>query len=52
MGEPEMGYISLSKLPDVSARLPISLERDLSFRASKTLIEYARDARIKGQIVA
>lgn len=52
MGEPEMGYISLSELLDVSAALPIGLERDLSFRANKTLSEYARDARIMGRIVA
>lgn len=43
MVEPEMGYNSLSELPDVSARLPIRLVRDLSFRADKTLSEYARD---------
>lgn len=52
MGDPEMGYISLAELLDVSARLPIGLERDLGFRANKRLSEYARDARIMGRIVA
>lgn len=52
MDERKMGCISLSELLDVSARLPIRLERDLSFRTYKTLSEYARDARIMGRIVA
>ena len=52
MGDPEMGYISLSELRDVSARLPIRLQRDLSFWTHKTLSKYARDARIMRRIVA
>ncbi|WP_426313537.1 DUF2958 domain-containing protein [Methylobacterium fujisawaense] len=52
MGEPEMGYISLAELLDVSRRLPIGLECDLSFKATKSLSEYAREARAACRIVA
>ncbi|APT34907.1 single-stranded DNA endonuclease [Methylobacterium phyllosphaerae] len=51
-GEPELGYVSLDELKEVSAGLVIGLERDLSFRADRPVSEYARDARIMGRIVA
>lgn len=52
LGSPEMGYISLAELMDVSARLPIGLERDLSFRGQYPLSVYARAARADGKILA
>lgn len=52
VGEPELGYVSFDELKEVSAGLAIGLERDLSFRANKTISEYARNARIMGRIVA
>jgi hypothetical protein len=52
VGKPELGYISLAELQDVGWLLPVGLERDLSFQATKTLSEYARDARIVGRIAA
>ncbi len=52
MGEPEMGYVSLAELLDVGRRLPIALECDLSFKATKRLSEYAREARAAGKIIA
>jgi hypothetical protein len=51
-GEPELGYVSLEELKEVSAGLAIGLERDPSFKASKSLSAYARDARAAGRIVA
>lgn len=51
-GEPELGYVSLDELKEVSSGLVIGLERDLSFRAGKSISEYAREARVMGRIVA
>lgn len=52
LGSPELGYVDLQELADVRFppfRLPI--ERDLSFRATMTMAEYANEARTKGRIV-
>ncbi|SFM85023.1 DUF2958 domain-containing protein [Methylobacterium pseudosasicola] len=50
-GEPELGYVSLEELKEVSAGLVIGLERDLSFRATLPISAYARAARAAGRIV-
>lgn len=52
LGEPELGYVSLDELKEVSAGLAIGLERDVSFEATKSLSAYARHARATGRIVA
>jgi hypothetical protein len=50
-GEPELGYVSLDELKEVSAGLGIGLERDVSFRADYPVSVYAGAARENGQIV-
>src|SRR6478752_2295369 len=50
-GEPELGYVSLEELKEVSAGLVIGLERDLSFRGTHPISTYARAARAAGRIV-
>lgn len=50
-GEPELGYVSLDELKEVSAGLAIGLERDLSFRGEYPVSVYARAARTAGHIV-
>lgn len=51
-GCPELGYIDLSELAFVRARFGLHLEIDRHFRPTKTLSEYAAEARQKGRIVA
>jgi hypothetical protein len=51
VGEPELGYVSLEELKEVSAGLVIGLERDLSFRGTHPISTYARAARAAGRIV-
>ncbi|ABY28588.1 DUF2958 domain-containing protein [Methylorubrum extorquens] len=49
--EPELGYVSLDELKEVSAGLAIGLERDLSFRGTHPISVYAQAARGAGRIV-
>lgn len=51
-GEPELGYVSIVELASVRGRFGLGIERDLHFKATKTISEYAHDARIAGRIVA
>jgi hypothetical protein len=51
MGEPELGYVSLTELRTVRGKLGLPIERDLQFDADKTLAAYADEARARGQIV-
>jgi len=44
-GCPELGYVSLDELVSIGY-----LERDLYFKANKTLVEYADEARCCGSI--
>ena len=53
MGCPELGYVSLAELKEV--RFPpfgLGIERDLYFKANKTLAEYADEAQVNGRISA
>ncbi len=50
-GEPELGYVSLAEIEEVSAGLAIGLERDVSFRPTHPISAYARAAREAGRIV-
>ena len=52
MGFPELGYASLSELKAVRSAAPFRLpmERDMHWQASKTLSEYADEAREAGAI--
>lgn len=50
-GSPELGYVSLAEL--ASVRLmggAVGIERDIHFRATKTLSEYTAEARRLGRI--
>ncbi|MET7242915.1 DUF2958 domain-containing protein [Methylobacterium sp. EM32] len=50
-GEPELGYVSLAEIEEVSAGLAIGLERDTSFRPLYPISTYARAAQEAGHIV-
>jgi len=49
-GSPEMGNVSLNELKSVKVGYGLGIERDLHFTATKTLTEYAKDARVAGRI--
>lgn len=44
VGFPELGYVSLQELEQVAANSPLSIERDLYFKAEHGLSVYARAA--------
>ena len=51
-GEPELGCVSLAELEAVSVPpFGMTIERDLYFKADKTLQEYTEAARINGGII-
>lgn len=52
LGFPELGYVSLAELATLRGRLGLPVERDLHFKADKTISAYAREARMSGRIVA
>lgn len=52
IGEPELGYVSLSELQSISGPLGLKIERDMHFKADKTLAAYAAEARQLGRLVA
>jgi len=49
---PELGSVRISELEAVRGRLGLPVERDLAFRADKSLLDYARQAWAHGRIVA
>jgi hypothetical protein len=51
LGNPELGYVSLTEITSIRGPLDLPVERDLHFVASKSLTAYAEEARIKGRIV-
>ncbi|MGT2477856.1 DUF2958 domain-containing protein [Methylobacterium oryzae CBMB20] len=51
LGEPELGYVSLDEIREVSAGLAIGLERDFSFQGGYPISAYAKAARLAGRIV-
>ena len=51
-GCPELGYVDISELAAIVTRFGLRLEIDRHFRATKSLSEYAAEARRKGRIVA
>ena len=51
-GLPELGYVSLTELKTVRGKWGLPIERDLHFKATRTLNEYAELARQAGRIVA
>ena len=52
LGFPELGNVSLTELATVRGGLGLPVERDLHFRATKPISEFAREARLGGRIVA
>jgi hypothetical protein len=50
LGEPELGYVSLTELEAVRGPLGLGIERDFHFDADKNLSAYAEDARQAGRI--
>jgi hypothetical protein len=51
LGCPELGYVSIRELASTRNRLGLLLEIDNHFRPTKTLSEYADEARRRGRIV-
>ena len=52
LGEVELGYVSLAELEAVAVGpFGMKIERDLYFKADKTLQEYAEEALINGSII-
>ncbi len=49
-GCPELGSVSLREIAAVRGRLGLPVERDLHFRANRTLSEYADEASNAGRI--
>jgi len=52
MGEPELGYVSLTELQSVRGKLGLPVERDLHFEADKSISAYAEEARHLRHIAA
>jgi hypothetical protein len=52
MGSPEIGSVSLAEIAAVRGPGGLQIERDLYFKAEKTLEAYADEARRAGRIVA
>ncbi|WIA55993.1 DUF2958 domain-containing protein [Sphingobium sp. WTD-1] len=51
-GEPELGYISMDEIFSVQLPGGLTMEQDIYFKPTKTLSEYASEARHKGRIMA
>lgn len=51
-GTPELGYISLDEMWEIKGPGGLRVERDIHWKASKRLSEYATDSRKKGFIAA
>ena len=45
MGFPELGPVRISELASIRGKLGLQIEHDLHFCATKTLSEYAEEAR-------
>ena len=51
-GTPEIGSVRISEMESCVLPFGLRIERDLSFRPSKTLGQYAEEARLRGYIDA
>lgn len=51
-GTPELGYISIDELYEITGPAGLKVEMDIHFKASKPLSQYATEAREKGSIQA
>lgn len=52
MGFPELGSVSIEELSNVKGPLNLGIERDIHWQATKSLNDYADEARMHRQIVA
>jgi hypothetical protein len=52
MGSAELGSVSLSELTSIRGPLGLKIERDMHFTPTKTISEYADEARATGRISA
>ena len=52
MGEPELGYVSLSEIEAITGPFGLRVERDAWFEPTQTLAAYADEARAEGRIAA
>ena len=50
MGSPELGSVRISELEQIRGAFGLPVERDLHFKADKTLMGYAREAWTLGYI--
>ena len=51
-GTPELGYVDIEELASIRTPFGTRVERDLHFKAKKTIAEYAEEARLLGRINA
>ncbi len=49
---PELGSVGRAELEELQGPFGLTIERDLHFEATKTLSEYAEEARLKRRIAA
>ena len=52
LGEPELGYVSLTELQSLRGPWGLPIERDTHFQATMTLTEYAELARQSRRIIS
>jgi hypothetical protein len=50
MGCPELGSVSLSEIAALRGKFGLPVERDLNFKAAKSLTAYANESRLLGRI--
>ncbi len=51
-GFPELGWVDLTEIQALRGPLGLAVERDVHFRADRSISAYAREARMTGRIVA
>jgi hypothetical protein len=51
-GSPEMGYVDTNEIMSVRGPFGLKIERDMRWKADRTLTEYATKARAEGRIAA
>jgi hypothetical protein len=52
MGCPELGYASLAELSSYRGRFGLGIERDMHWKAARSLSEYADEARSVGRVLS
>ena len=52
MGSPELGYVSLAEVEAIRLPFGLTIERDMNWKATRTIREYASEARNAGHISA